>query len=232
MLAIASHSRSDRELAEFLLRACHDLRASARAVRSHSELILRDAGAGGDSTAAERLGFIVEGARRIDSLLDGLAGYSVALQTEPGSFQSVRTDVVLRLALARLDKELRGCGAEVAYGELPAVLGHPDRLMQLFENLVRNAVDHRGSAAPRIRIDAARHPEGWLFTVGDNGPGVAPASLEAIFLPFERLPGKGPAGAGLGLAICRTIVERHGGRTWAESQPGTGAAFRFTLPSG
>jgi signal transduction histidine kinase len=141
-------------------------------------------------------------------------------------------DVVLRLALARVDKELRGCGAKVAYGELPPVFGNPDRLMQLFENLVRNAVDHRGLDAPRIRIDAARHPEGWLFTVADNGPGVDPASLEAIFLPFERLPGKEPAGAGLGLAICRAIVERHGGRTWAESQPGTGLAFRFTLPAG
>ena len=230
MFAGAARSKSDRELAEFLLRACHDLRASARAVLSHSELFT-DARSAADHEAEQRLGFIVEGARRIDLLLDGLAAYSVALQTEPSSFQLVRMDVILRLALAKLDPELRACEAEVEYGKLPAVTGNPDRLMQVFECLLRNAVDHRGRLAPRIRVGAAPHPEGWLFTVHDNGPGIEAASLETIFLPFERAPGKKPARAGLGLAICRAIVERHGGRAWAESQPGKGAACSFTLPA-
>jgi len=223
-------SKSDREVSDFLLRACHDLRASARAVWTHSELLLKDAGAPRNSSFEQRLGFIVDGSGRIDLLLDGLVNYSLALRTDAASFQSTRTDVLLRSVLAKLDKELRDCGAEAAYGEMPMVTGDADRLMQVFENLLRNAVVHRGEAAPRIHISADRRAEGWLFTVRDNGPGVEAAFLESIFAPFEKLQGE-RAGAGLGLAICRIVVERHGGRIWAESQAGNGAAFCFTLPT-
>ncbi len=135
---------SDREVSEFLLRACHDLRASARAVRTHSELFLKEAGAPRISGSEQRLGFIVEGARRIDLLLDGLACYSVALQTEAASFLSTPMDALLRSVLTKLDKELRDSGAEVVYGKLPIVTGNPDRLMLLLENLLRNALAHRG----------------------------------------------------------------------------------------
>jgi light-regulated signal transduction histidine kinase (bacteriophytochrome) len=222
---------SDREVSEFLLRACHDLRASARAVRTHSELFLKEAGAPRISGSEQRLGFIVEGARRIDLLLDGLACYSVALQTEAASFLSTPMDALLRSVLTKLDKELRDSGAEVVYGKLPIVTGNPDRLMLLLENLLRNALAHRGQVAPRIDISACKQAEGWLFAVRDNGPGVEAAFLESIFTPFERLQNKQRWGAGLGLAICRVIVERHGGRIWAESQPETGATLCFTLPS-
>lgn len=224
-------SKSDREISEFLLRACHDLRASARVVRTHSELFLKGGGAPAVSDFEQRLGFIIEGARRIDSLVDGLATYSVALQMESASFLSVRMDVLLRNVLARLDKELRDCEADVAYGDLPAVTGNPDRLMQVFENLLRNALVHRRQAAPRIQISATRQADDWLFAVRDNGPGVEAASLETIFKPFERSQTKEGAGPGLGLPVCRVIVERHGGRIWAESQAGNGAAFFFTLPA-
>ena len=224
-------SKSDREVSEFLLRACHDLRTSARAVRTNAELFLKDAGAPRDSGFERRLGFMVEGARRIDLLLDGLAGYSVALQTDAASFQATRMDVLLRLVLTKLDKELRECRAEVTYEELPAVTGNPDRLMQVFENLLRNALAYRGQAAPRIHISAARETEDWLFSVRDNGPGIEAAFLESIFTPFERLPDKEGWGAGMGLAICRAIVERHGGRIWAESPAEGGATLSFTLPA-
>jgi len=140
-------------------------------------------------------------------------------------------DVLLRLVLTKLDKDLRDCGAEVAYSELPIVRGNPDRLMQLFESLLRNALVHRGQAAPRIHISAGKQAEGWLFGVQDNGPGVEREFLESIFTPFERLHGNERAGAGLGLAICRAIVERHEGRIWAESEPENGATFWFTLPA-
>jgi len=226
-----ARSKSDREVSEFLLRACHDLRTSARTVRTNAELFLKDSGAPRTSSFEQRLGFIVEGARRIDLLLDGLASYSVALQTDAASFQATRMDVLLRLVLTKLDKELRKCGAEVTYGELPAVTGNPDRLMQVFENLLRNAVAHRGQGAPRIHISGARQAEDWLFTVRDNGPGIEAAFLESVFTPFERLQSKERWGAGLGLAICRAIVERHGGRIWAESQPDGGATLCFTLPA-
>jgi signal transduction histidine kinase len=223
-------SKTDREVSEFLLRACHDLRAAARTVRTHSELLLKDAGTLRNSGFEPGIGFIVEGSRRIDLLLDGLVSYSVALQTEPASFQSIRLDVLLRSVLKKLDQELRACGAEVTRGELPMVTGNPDRLMLAFENLLRNALVHRGQAAPRVDIRADQQAEGWLFTVRDNGPGVEAALLESIFMPFERLEGKQRGGAGLGLTICRVIVERHGGRIWAESQPEGGTAFCFTLP--
>jgi signal transduction histidine kinase len=103
--------------------------------------------------------------------------------------------------------------------------------MQVFEHLIRNALLHRGDAAPRIRIEAAPHDEGWLLTVRDNGPGIEASALERIFLPFERLKGKQLGGAGLGLTTCRAIIERHGGRIWAESSPGDGATFCFVLPA-
>jgi light-regulated signal transduction histidine kinase (bacteriophytochrome) len=222
--------KSDREISEFLLRACHDLRSSLRAVRIHSELIRKDAGAGRNSDLEQRIGFIVEGVTSIDSLVEGLTKYSVALQTETAPFQSVHMEVQLRSVLARLHKELGECRAEVTHGELPVVSGNPDRLMQVLENLLHNALVHRGTGAPRIDVRAGKHAEGWLFTVRDNGPGVEATALERIFVAFERLPNRNHMGAGLGLAICRVIVERHGGRIWAQSQEGCGATFCFTLP--
>jgi len=223
-------NKSDREMSEFLLRACHDLRSSVRTVRTHSELFLKDTGKEWASGLEQRIGFIVEGASRIDLLVDGLTRYSVALQTAAAPFQSVNLEVLLRSVLAKLHKELGDCGAEVTHSELPQVSGNPDRLMQVLENLLRNALVHRGTDPPRIDVSAGRHGEGWLVTVHDSGPGVESGALERIFLPFERLHGRTHAGAGLGLAICRVIVERHGGRIWAESQEGRGATFCFTLP--
>ena len=225
------HAKSDSDVSEFILRACHDLRAPTRAVRTQSELLLRDRAALGNSSFEQRLGLIVEGARKIDLLLDGLAGYSVALQTNPASFQSAPMGVLLRSVLAKLNQNLRDCSAEVAYDDLPTVMGNPDRLMQVLENLLRNALMYRGQATPRIHVSAVRQAEQWLFSVHDNGPGVDAASLQKMFMPFERLQGSEHPGPGLGLAICREIVERHGGRMWAESQPGCGTSLHFTLPA-
>ncbi|HTX35091.1 MAG TPA: ATP-binding protein [Bryobacteraceae bacterium] len=223
-------SKSDREISEFLLRACHDLRSAARAVRTYSELFLKDAAKAPGAPVDPRLGFIIEGSRTIDRLLEGMVQYSLALQTDPESFQSARMDVLLRFALAQLEREVKAAGAEVTYGELPEVTGNPDRLMQVFENLIRNALVHRGTAAPRIHISAEKQGDHWLLAVHDDGPGVEADFLESIFAPFERLAGPQTPGAGLGLAICRVVMERHGGRIWAESQPGKGATFSFTLP--
>ena len=158
-------------------------------MRTQSELLLRDPAASGNSSFEQRLGLIVEGARKIDLLLDGLAGYSVALQTNPASFQSAPMGVLLRSVLAKLSQNLRDCGAEVAYDDLPTVMGNPDRLMQLLENLLRNTLVHRGQTAPHIHISAVRQAEEWLFAVRDNGPGVDSASLQKMFRPFERLQG-------------------------------------------
>jgi chemotaxis family two-component system sensor kinase Cph1 len=230
---------ADREISEFLLHACHDLRTSLRAIRAHAELLLKRIESPQTSDFEQGLGFIVDGAQRIDFLADGLTSYSITLQIDKGSFQPTRLNGLLRTVLAKLDTELRDNDAEVTYGELPRVSGSPDRLMQVFENLIRNALRHRGSASPRIHISAQRqsaargeNTENWLFAVQDNGPGVETAYLEGIFKPFERLHGKKQPGAGLGLTICREIVERHGGTIWAESQPESGLTVLFTLPVG
>jgi chemotaxis family two-component system sensor kinase Cph1 len=160
------------------------------------------------------------------------------MQIERGTFRVTPLDIALRGVLMKLDKDLRDNRAVVSYDKvsrdkLPTVSGDPERLGQVFEILIRNAVVHRGTADPRISVGVAPHPEGWLFSVRDNGPGLEPDYLERVFRPFERFNGNGFArvGPGLGLATCRIIVERHGGRVWAESQPGSGFTVFFTLPS-
>jgi signal transduction histidine kinase len=221
---------SDRDVSEFLLRACHDLRSSLRAIRAHAELVQKSVQAD-DAAARDRsFGFIANGVRRMESLTDGLSGYSIALQIEEASFQPARMDILLRTALARVNREIDDHGAEVTYGELPQVFGNADRLVQVFENLLRNALRYRAERPPRIHISAEKQDNEWLFSVRDNGPGIDAAHLESIFKPFERLNVGNGESAGMGLAICRTIVERHGGKLWVESTPGTGSTFLFTLP--
>jgi signal transduction histidine kinase len=229
MSAMGKGQYSSPDFSEFLLRACHDLRAPLRAVRAHAELLLRDEPT--STAVAERLGFIVDGARKIDLLVDALSRYSIALQISPGSFQSTSMDLVLRSALSRLDREVRANDAVVTYDKLPRVNGNPDRLIELLENLLRNALRHRGLATPSIHVAAEEQAEGWLFAVRDNGPGVEDEYLERIFEPYVRIHPELHAAAGMGLAICRVIVERHGGRIWAESRPAGGAAFFFCLPA-
>jgi signal transduction histidine kinase len=232
MLPETRGARTDEfDAGEFLLHASHDLRTALRAIRVHTDLLLKDGQAAQAPGLEERLGFIVDGARKVDLLADGLASYSVALQIRQESFQPTPMDVLLRTALAKLDKELRSNDATVTKDKLPRVSGVPDRLMEVFENLLHNALRHRGAAPPQIQITNERRSEEWLFTVRDNGPGVDAPYLETIFRPFVRLQGNRLPGPGLGLAICRIIVERHGGRIWAESADGGGIAFRFTLPA-
>src|SRR5436305_8580965 len=215
---------------EFLMRACHDLRTPMRAVLANAELLLRCPEKREGPDFERILGCILEGARKSDSLVDALSSYSLALHTQPGTFQLVKTEVLLRAVLAKLAPDLRSSRAEVTYDELPRVPGDPDRLLQLFENLLRNAIQHRGPSAPRIHVSAKKQGDAWCFAITDNGPGVDPTYLERIFRPFERL--NGSSGVGLGLAICREIVVRHGGKIWAESQPGSGCTLLFTLPTG
>jgi light-regulated signal transduction histidine kinase (bacteriophytochrome) len=219
---------SDRETSEFLLRACHDLRSPLRGLRAYSELVqkyVRDGASADDIQRA--LDFILDGARKADAVIDGIAAYAAALQIDPGTFFPTRLDVALRSALARLDPSLKESGAQVAYAEMPRLRVNPDRLAELFERLIRNTLDHRGPEPPRVQISADRFESGWRVVVRDNGPGIEPAELETVFRPFQKLQGKG---AGMGLAICRAIVQAHGGTIHAESPQEGGCAIIFTLP--
>ena len=222
---------TDKETGEFLLRACHDLRTSLRTVQAHAELMGRDAAGGQEiSGIGERLGFIIDGARRMDLLVEGLVSYAIALEIDGAEFQMTALDIVLRSVLAKLDKELRTKDATVTYKGLPSVRADPDRLIQVFESLLRNALQFRGAESPKVHIAAEKHREGWLFSVQDNGVGIEKEYTEAAFKAFERLHGKRHPGPGLGLTICREIVERHGGRMWMVSKAGAGTTVYFTLP--
>jgi signal transduction histidine kinase len=214
---------TDRELSEFLLRACHDLRTPLRAIRAHTELLQKR-----PDQPEPSLGFIVQGARKVDSLIDGIAAYANGLQTDPQSFLPTKLDVVLRSAIARLKPELEEAGAEVTYADLPRVNCHPDRMGLVFEQLLRNALQHRSAEPPRIDVAAAQSGGEFTITVRDNGKGVEQDELETIFRPFQKLSGNG---AGMGLAISRAIVQAHGGKMHAECPPGGGFAVVFTLPA-
>jgi light-regulated signal transduction histidine kinase (bacteriophytochrome) len=222
---------TDLAASGFLLRMCHDMKTSLRAIRAHTELLARSPDLAGISDLGERVGFIVEGTKRVDLLADGLSNFSLALEIDREAFQPVAMNVMLRSVLGKMDQEIRSNDAMVTYEALPRVMGDPDRLIQVFEHLVRNALQHRGEAAPEVRITAEKHDDHWLFAVQDRGPGVEGAYLETIFKPFERLHGRRHGGPGLGLTVCRAIVERHGGRIWAESQVGNGTTVFFTLPA-
>jgi light-regulated signal transduction histidine kinase (bacteriophytochrome) len=224
----SSVPRTESELSEFLLRACHDLRGPLRAVRTYSELLLKESARPGADLGA-MLAFVANGSVQAGLLVDGLTEYSLALQTDPGSFQPVPMEVVLRATVAKIDSSLREGKAEVTYERLPRVHGSADRLMQLFEHLIDRALRHRGPEDPRIRITAESREDDWQFEVWNNGPAVAAEFAEKIFQPFERLHGKERPGPGL--AICRVIVERHGGTIWVDAPPDGGCAFRFTLPA-
>jgi light-regulated signal transduction histidine kinase (bacteriophytochrome) len=225
-----SGATSDEDLSRFLLRACHDLRSSLRAIRVHTELLQRAAPTG-ISEFDQHLGFILDGTRRIDLLTDGLSVYSLALQIDEASFQPTRLELVVRTALAKLDKELRNGGGEVTTGALPVVSGNLDRLVQVFEILLRNALRYRAERPPRIHISAEKQNNEWLLAVRDNGPGIEAGYLQRVFQPFERLQAGNTEGVGMGLTICRAIVERHGGSIRVESEPGAGSTFLFTLPA-
>jgi signal transduction histidine kinase len=214
---------SDRELSAFLHRACHDLRTPVRAVRAHAELLIKQR----TGEIDQPLSFIIDGARKADLIVDAISAYAGALEIDPATFQPTRSDVMLRAALARLATAIRESHTEVTYGEMPRVRVHPDRLSQIFELLIRNAIEHSGPA-PSVHIDAAEQGGMWMFAVSDQGQGVVAGEIERIFHPFEKLNGKG---AGMGLAIGRAIVEAHGGKIWAENGEQGGLTVRFTLPA-
>jgi light-regulated signal transduction histidine kinase (bacteriophytochrome) len=224
MVALMSQSAGPN-LSELIFRACHEVRTHLRSIHVQAQLLLKN------DQSCSPASVILESSKRLDLLADGLTSYAAALDIDESSFQAVRMDVILRTVLAGLDQELRANDAGVTYGELPCVRGDPDRLADLLKHLLRNALRYRGEAPPRIRVIAERQSNEWILTVSDNGPGIEADYLESVFKPFERLHGRQREGPGLGLAICRAIVERHGGSIWAESDAGNGCTFRFTFPA-
>ena len=184
-----------------------------------------------DGNADEFIGFAREGAERMQILISDLLQYS-RVGTKPKEFRPVETEKVLRDALANLKVAIDESQAKISAHGLPAVEGDPVQLTQLFQNLIGNAIKFRGELPLKVRVGATKEGGAWQFSVSDNGIGIAPKDFERIFVIFQRLHArKKYPGTGIGLAVCKKIVERHGGRIWVESEPGKGTTFYFTIPA-
>ena len=230
--ANAALRRSNEDLEHFAYVASHDLQEPLRTVTTHVQLLQRVLSDRMDDPARELFGYVVDGARRMSALIEGVLTYSRAGRTTP-EFRSIPLDQAVSWALQNLKESLEDAGAQVSCGELPAVWGDWVQITQVFQNLIGNAVKYRSPVdPPRIFIDARTSDEGWVIGVRDNGIGIAPAFHDRVFSPFKRLHGHDIPGSGIGLALCRRIIEAHGGRIWVESQEGEGSTFYFTLLPG
>ena len=226
--------QNDREAArqearKFVARAVHDLREPLRAIRGCSELLLAARAEVAGDAESQRLRFIAEGVERTDELLRDIIDYCHTLLSEPELGPTNMNDV-LREARYQLSNELKGCEATLTHDPLPIVTADFIGLTTVLLSLLQNACKFRREASLAIHISVREDASEWAFSVQDNGCGFNPAYQERIFQPFERLNGRQYPGSGLGLARSRKIIEQHGGRMWAESTPGEGSTFWFTVP--
>jgi light-regulated signal transduction histidine kinase (bacteriophytochrome) len=222
--------RSNAELEQFAYVASHDLQEPLRMVSSYTQLLGRRYGEKFDADAKEFMGYIVDGAARMKQLIEDLLAYS-RVGTRGRDFRPVPLGRPLARALGNLKAAIDESGAQVSSDPMPSVPADEAQLAQLFQNLIGNALKFRGPAAPQIRLQVSENDKFVQIAVRDNGIGIEPQYFERIFMVFQRLHNKGEyPGTGIGLAICKKVVERHGGQIRVESQPGEGSAFIFTLP--
>ena len=222
-------ARSNAELEQLAYVASHDLQEPLRMVTSYVQLLEQRYGGKLDAEAHEFIGFSVDGVKRMQALIDDLLTYS-RVGTKAKPLQATDCDAVLKTVLQSLRIAIEESGAQIQCAVMPVVQGDPAQLTQLFQNLLANAIKFRGSQAPQIEIRVEPENDFWRFEVKDNGIGIAPEYFARIFVMFQRLHNRSRyPGTGIGLAICKKIVERHGGRIWVDSEPGQGATFKFTL---
>jgi light-regulated signal transduction histidine kinase (bacteriophytochrome) len=223
-------ARSNTEFEMFAYEASHDLQAPLGMVINYLRLLADkyhnqlDAGALDFVAAAE------EGVQWMQTLIKDLLAYS-KVDTQDQPFRRVDCQDVLARTLANLKITLEAQSAEITHDALPVVFADEAQMVQVFQNLIANAVTFNTANPPRVHLSAKLSGKSWLFAVKDNGLGIAPRDARKIFKAFTRLPnGKKYQGTGMGLTICKKIVERHGGKIWVESQPGKGSIFYFSLP--
>jgi len=224
-------TRSNRELEQFAYVASHDLQEPLRMVHAYVDLLAQRYRGRLDHQADQYIFFALEGSTRMRSLIHDLLAYSRL--GAPGQELLVPMDLqpCLDLALAGLRGAMDETGAAVTWDPLPRVVADPVLMAQLFHNLVGNALKFRGAQAPRIHVGAQVLPSAVQVSVQDNGIGIDPEARHKVFDLFQRLHTREAyPGTGIGLTMCRKIVERHGGRIWVDSRPGEGAVFHFTLP--
>jgi light-regulated signal transduction histidine kinase (bacteriophytochrome) len=225
----AALERSNLELLRFAYVASHDLQSPLRSISGFVQLLQKDYAERLDQKADHWIGRIVENTRRMQNLIQDLLAYS-RVDAEAGRFEPTDFREVFDHAVAALERTLADAGAEVTCGELPTVLGERSQLVRLLQNLIDNGIKYHGERTPRVHVAAVKNGGEWVFSVQDNGIGIAPKHKERIFDIFHRLhTQQAYAGTGIGLAVCRRVVHRHGGELWVESKPGEGSVFYFTI---
>jgi signal transduction histidine kinase len=223
--------RSNADLEQFAYVASHDLQEPLRMVSGFTGLLKRRYGGKLDADADEYIEFAVSGANRMQSLINDLLSYSRVGREEVAA-KAVDTQAALDQALANLQTAIEERSAMVSCGHLPTVWANHGMLVRLFQNLISNALKFCKAERPIVRIQAEARGGDWVFSVADNGIGIDPQYKDRIFLIFQRLHKQSEyPGTGIGLAVCKRIVERNGGRIWLESEPGKGTTFFFTLPA-
>jgi PAS domain S-box-containing protein len=222
---------SNEELQQFAYVSSHDLQEPLRMVASYTQLLAKRYKGRLDSDADEFIAFAVDGCNRMQGLIHDLLAYSRA-GTNGKAFCEVSAEDALQGALTNLRITIKQSGAVVSHDSLPAIKTDETQLTQVFQNLVGNAIKYRSAELPRVHISATTNGDNeWIFSVRDNGLGIDPQYFERIFILFQRLHGRTEfEGTGIGLAICKKVVERLGGRIWVESQPEKGSTFYFALP--
>lgn len=223
-------SRSNAELEQFAYVASHDLQEPLRMVSSFTQLLKRKYGDKLDSTAEEYIDFAVDGVNRMQNLINDLLSYSrinkTKLSSEPVDLNEVITELI-----ETFGDRIPELGAKINYASLPTIQGYRLHFKQLFQNLISNALKFHGDNPPVINIEAKLENEKWVFSVSDNGLGIRPEFKEKIFNIFQRLHTRDEyPGTGIGLAICKKLVEQYGGKIWVESELHKGSTFYFTLP--
>jgi light-regulated signal transduction histidine kinase (bacteriophytochrome) len=226
---IAELRRSNDDLSQFAAVASHDLRSPLNNVMTLAQLLERRySDEPGDGK--EMFGMLITAAKRMGALIEDLLRYAsiTSEMTAPAEVVDANAQVVA--AVQNLEASIRKSGAQIAQDRLPFVRIDGTHLTQIFQNLIGNAIHYRGPDAPKIHVSVADQGDAWVFSCTDNGIGIAPRYQAQIFEPFKRLHGHDRPGSGIGLAICKKIVERFGGRIWVESEENKGSKFFFTLP--
>ena len=224
-------ARSNQDLEQFAYVASHDLQEPLRMVATYTQLLAERYRGQLDDNADKYIHYAVDGALRMQTLVQDLLTFS-RIGRQGTDLQSTDCNAVVEMAVKNLRAAVDESRARVTHDSLPTVMADGSQLLQVFQNLIGNALKFRGSAPPAIHVSASQNGKEWIFSVADNGIGIAPEHAEMIFVIFKRLHTRAEyPGSGIGLSICKKIIERQGGRIWVESQPGQGSTFKFTLPA-